>query len=495
MKSEKLLLLLLLLPFALLLPSGCTKEHLEKSDPPPPLQEPTGTEKLNKFIVECTQDLYLWQSLTDWSKYANEETYRTDTDPQQLFRKFIYKDDRWSELTDDIDSWKNTLQGVSTTYGYTLIRGQFINTGHYFAIILYLTPGSPAALAGLKRGDIIVGINGGDLTRDNYAQLFSSATLTLQLGLLNSEGNISRQPDPIALTAVEMYEDPIHTALILEPDGHKIGYLCYTAYINTSEAKLQTLFGDFKSAGVTDIVLDLRYNGGGHARTAQILSSILAPAAAVKRKDTYLTRRWNDLYNQYWSATGQDLTEYFVDTLSVNMDLQRLYVLTTGNTASASEATIIGLKPYLEVILIGDTTHGKYYGGYALSVDDYYNGSPGYNKSYYQDVANWGIYLMAYRYANKNDYPTFSGGLAPAAPDDLVREDYYALKPFGDESDPLLSRALERITGKKPAQPRREASPSVKRSSYAVFPTEIRSGNPLRDHPVHISPLPPSRPK
>ncbi|MDR0394615.1 MAG: hypothetical protein LBH77_05605 [Tannerella sp.] len=481
MKFERFFLFLLLVLFPL---SGCVKDQNEDL----PLKEPTDSEKLNKFVVDCMQELYLWESLTDWSQYANEETYRSYTDPYQLFGKFVYKDDRWSDLTDDIDSWKNTVQGISTTYGYTLAKGKFSNTGHYFAIILYVGSESPAAIAGLKRGDIIIGINEGDITEDNYENLFYSSSIAIQLGVLNREENtISILPGSIRMNAVEMYEDPVHTSRILEKNGHKIGYLCYTAYINTSEPKLQAVFGEFKAAGVTDVVLDLRYNNGGHARTAQVLSSILAPDAAVRRKDAYLTQQWNDLYSRYWSEIGQDHTEYFIDTLAVNMDLKRLYVLTSENTASASEATVIGLKPYMDVILIGTATHGKYYGGYILSSDDYYGGSAEYNKAYYQGIANWGMYVMAYRYANKNNYPNFSGGLTPE-PGDLVAENLLDLKPFGDESDPLLGRALERITGEKYVQPR--ILSSGKKPSYRVFTNEIKSGNPIKDRPLHIAPLP-----
>jgi C-terminal processing protease CtpA/Prc len=483
MKSERFFLFLLLVLFTL---PGCVKDQVEDQIP---LAEFTDTEKLNRFVVDAMQELYLWEDRTDWSKYTHEEVYRSYTNSYELFSQFVYKDDRWSSLTDDIDSWRSMLQGVSTTYGYTLVRGVFLNTGHYFAIVLYASPGSPAAMAGLKRGDLIVGINGKEITNSNYDQLYDSSSIAIQLGIPSEEG-ISLQPGLIRMNAVEMYENPVQDFRILETNGHKIGYLCYTAYIDASEAELQAVFGTFKAAGVTDVVLDLRYNGGGYARTAQVLSSILAPEAAVRGKETYLTQQWNELYNNYWRSIGRDHTEYFVDTLAVNMDLKRLYVLTSRNTASASEATVIGLKSYLDVTLIGDTTHGKYYGGYILSTDDYYSGFPGYNKADYQGIANWGMYIMVYRYANKNNYPNFSGGLAPE-PDDLVKEDYLDLKPFGDVSDPLLGRALERITGEKYVQPR--ALAAVKRPAYRIFPDEIKSANPIKNRLIHTPPLPRSK--
>lgn len=459
----------------------------DRTEDPLLLSGLTDAERLNKFVVDCTQEIYLWESLTDWSLYDNYDTYHSFTDPYLLFGKFLYAGDRWSALTSDIDSWKNTIRGVSTTYGYTLIRGKFSNTDRYFAIVLYAVAGSPAEAAGLKRGDIIVGINDEDVTANNYDDLFYASSISLRLGVLGEGGVIVPQPASLRMEAVEMYENPIRDSRIIEQGGHTIGYLCYTAYVDASEPELQAVFGSFKGAGVTDVILDLRYNTGGHARTAQVLSSILAPADAVKRKDVYLTQQWNERYSRYWKSAGRDPTEYFVDTLAVGMDLKRLYVLTSGNTASASEATIIGLIPYLEVILVGDTTQGKYYGGYVLSVDDYYEGDEGYVASDYRNIAGWGMYIMAYRYADKNGRPDASGGLAPD-PDNLVAEDYFDLKPFGDVSDPLLGRALERITGRKSAQVRASSSPV--NPSYTVFPDEAKSGNPLKGRLIHTAPSP-----
>jgi C-terminal processing protease CtpA/Prc len=488
-------LLLYLFAAGLFVASGCSKDDISEGSDLSLLPKLTDPEKINKFIVDCTQDVYLWEALTDWKKYNNYDTYQAYSGKKELhyelFDTLLYEDDRWSFLTEDVDGFQSSLQGISTTYGYTLILGKFTNTDNYFAIILYIYPGAPAEKAGLKRGDLIIGINGGDITAANYTDLYNSSSLSLRLGYVNTSGSISLQPGSIEMEAVEMYENPINTVRIIEKKGHKIGYLCYTDYIDTSERELLDVFAGFKAEGVTDVVLDLRYNSGGHAVTAKFLSSILAPRAVVKNKEIYLTQRWNDLYDQYWKESDRNNNEYFVDTLSVNMDLNRVYVLTTGNTASASEATIIGLKPYMDVVLVGKTTHGKYYGGYVLAIDDYYKSASGYNdnREQYLNISNWGMYIMVYRYANKNNYPDFSGGLAPEQ-DLAVEEDYFALKPFGDENDPLLGKALEKITGEKYV-----ASPSLasrRLPSYTISP-DMDDKHIARKNLIHKPPLPTSR--
>jgi C-terminal processing protease CtpA/Prc len=444
-----------------------------------PVSKLNDSEKINKFVVDCTQELYLWESLTDWKQYNTYDTYRSYADHRELFGKFLHEDDRWSELTDDIGGWQSSLQGISTTYGYVLAPAKFANKNTYIAIILFVYPGTPAEKAGLKRGDIIVKIGEDDITSSNYSGLYYSSRISLRLGVLDvAAGAINLKPGSVDMVAVEMYENPVNTVRVIEKSGHKIGYLCYTDYINTSERELLSVFAGFKAEGVTDVVLDLRYNGGGHASTATLISSILAPYDAVKNKAVYLTQKWNNLYDQYWKSRGRDNNEYFIDTLSVNMDLNRLYVLTTENTASASEATIIGLKPYMDVILVGGATHGKYYGGYVLSVDDYYGDS---NKGHYQNVSNWGMYIMVYRYANRDNYPDFSGGLAPDQ-DLLAEEDYLDLKPFGDETDPLLGKALAKITGEQFVEKRSLAS-------YTVFP-DMQYRSSIKGKLIQTKPLP-----
>jgi len=417
---------------------GCTKDDDNTTDPNVVL---TDSEKVNQFIVDCVSNLYLWEADTDWTKYSDAETYRSYSDHNELFLKFINKEDRWSFLTDDIEGTQGQFNGVTTTYGLSLIFGRFSNKPtSLFAIVLYVYKGSPADAAGIKRGDIIVGLNGGDLTESNYTDLYYSSTAKLTMGVLKDDA-ISVSPTPVDLKAVNMYEDPVQHYEVINIGGKKIGYLCYTGYQQQSEGALKSVFADFKSQGVSDVVLDLRYNGGGYAITAQKLASILAPQSVVKSKDVYLSRQWNALYTEYFKNQN---TEYFIDTLNVNMNLNCVYALVTGNTASASEATLIGLKPYMDVVLIGDTTHGKYCGAYLMGVMDFYEDAVQYK---YQNISNWGMYIMVYRYANKSGYPTFVGGLPPEVRAD---EDYFDLKDFGDVTDPLLAVAVERITGVKP---------------------------------------------
>jgi C-terminal processing protease CtpA/Prc len=409
----------------------------------------TTVQKVNQFIAEYVEELYLWTSSVDWTKVKPAD----EPDSFDFFDKLVYSADRWSMLTDDLHGLSNEFEGVSTTFGHILIFGRFSDSNHLFAIVLYVYPDTPAEEAGVKRGDIFLTINGDNITEENYGDLYYASSLVVGRGILTDEG-IAPDDRTFSMKAETLYENPIVKDTVIVKGAHKIGYLCYTDYTMASENALIALFSGYKSQGVTDVVLDLRYNGGGFARTSVLLSSILAPEAVVKRKDVFLTQVRNDAWMAYLKEEKMDVNDYFTDTLSVNMDLKRIFVLTTENTASASESTLVGLDPYMDVVRIGTATHGKYYGGGLFSDEEN------------RDIANWGMYLMIYRFDNQNGITASAGGLTP---DIEVEEDYFPLYPFGDERDPLLGAALEVITG-QPARTRSDKLPHP----YTVLQTERR---------------------
>ena len=431
-----------------LLLHSCIIEELDKSLPE--------SDRINKFIIEGVQTYYLWEAETDWKPYNKQDAYEAYPDHYQLFDQLLYRDDYWSTLTDDIRNLEDQFAGISTTFGYMLsfYYHPFSNDNNeVIAVVLYTSSGSPAEKAGLNRGDIIVEMNGSKLTTMNYRDLYYASSIQVRCGqvVVNEDsegGTMVTLPEIYHLTSIEMYENPVNTYKIIELEGIKIGYLCYTGYQRESENELFQLFTQFKTAGVKDVVLDLRYNPGGYSSTAQILSSILAPESDVLGKSIYLEHHYNKLYTEYLEQHDHALYETFIDTLPVRMNLDHLYVLTSKNTASASEATIVGLRPYLELIQIGDTTSGKYCGGVLLEPVDLYGEK---NKSYFEDFSNWGMYIMIYRYANKTGISSFTSGLVP---DILEKELPLSLKPFGDIEDPLFARALELITGKTYTAPR-----------------------------------------
>jgi len=434
------------LALAVALAAGCKKE----SDDEQLDNTLTASQKVNRFILDCAETYYLWEDKVNWTTYENG--YR-NYEPENLFDEITYTDDKWSTLTDDINSLSDEFSGVSTSFGWVPIRVAFSDGKTYFYIVLFVYPGTPADRAGIKRGDYIVYINNQPITSDNYMSVYTATSISVNMGTLENN-TLYVHEGAISLTASNMYQDPILKDTVFVKGDKRIAYLCYTDFLEQSESSLVNLFKQFKSQNVTDVILDLRYNGGGYVRTSVLLTSMLAPQNIVSGgKGVYQYQIWNSALTSYFRSQGDDMTEYFTDTLlHANLAPQSVYFLTSEFTASASEAAVVALQPYMTVRTVGETTAGKFVGGGLFSPQDIYDEN---YANYYRSIQDWGMYLMCFRYTNSAK-TYFLGGIEPdykvmTDVDNQTAEDYFNLQPFGSESDPLLNEALYRLTGVRPA--------------------------------------------
>jgi carboxyl-terminal processing protease len=421
---------------------GCSENPLP--DPEPEVeQEPDGgdekeqapalTVKINRFIKEVMEDIYLWYNTLPVIDILYE------FDSKAYFDKLLYEEDKWSFITDDIVALEKSFEGVETSFGYSLAFGRFSNTGNIFAVVEYVYPNTPAFEAGLERGNIIVLMNGADITDENYTDLLYAPSLNISQGILGDMG-ISVDTAVISMTAKELNLNPVLITNVIEEQGHKIGYLFYAQYISKFNKSLDSAFQYFLDEGISDLVIDLRYNPGGVVTAARHLCSSVAPLNVVTSKNVLVTYQWNDKYQNLWAAAGdRDMIEVtFVDT-TVRMGLKEVYFLTGRGTASASELTITGLRPYMNVVTVGETTYGKYTGSHTLKPEYYYD-----DARYYNDFDNWGIQPITLRYANSQGETDFKNGFSPNIP---VDDDLFGGIPLGNKQDPLLKAAIEDITG------------------------------------------------
>lgn len=421
--------------------TGCTDPEPEPEPEVPAKPEvPALTQKVNSFIKTCMSDIYLWyNTLPDIDpKY--------ETDSKAYFKKLLNEEDKWSYITDDITAFENSLEGVEKAYGYSLAFGRFVDgtgapTGNYFAIVEYVYPNTPAERADFQRGDLIIRLNNGNITASNYMELLSGTSASVTKGILTTSGIAA--DTTLTMTAEELNLDPVVMKSVIEKDGHKIGYLFYTQYIagynNTSLADAMQYFHDNQ---ITDLVLDLRYNPGGQTTAAQYLCSSIAPTSIVNTNSPLVTYQWNDKYqpviNSNPSYAGWRGIN-FSASVPVKLGLNKIHILTGSGSASASELTIAGLQPYMSVVMVGDTTYGKYTGSITLKPEDYSDDPLSYN-----DFKNWGIQPIVFRFANSQGLTNFKNGFAPTY---RVEDELLPAFPLGDLSEPLLKKAVEDITG------------------------------------------------
>ena len=415
---------------------------------------------VNTFAWNVMDTYYLWRdeiapALKKWQTWE---------EPIQKVADIRYKDaagkdiDRWTMLTDDFASLVGGVSGHTRTVGmdFVLYYADQART-RIVAVVTYTYGDSPAARAGLRRGDAILTVDGLEMKSDNYQKVVRERLLgggTVKLGL--SDGR------SVTVTAEDMYENPVQTVRILErPGGKKVGYLHYTSFTLDSCKDLVDVFKEFVQAGIGDLVLDLRYNGGGYLVTEEVLASMLAPVSVVEAGKVL----FQDIYNAKLAAEIQedptcfdtefrfkvDGKQQVVSTAGANPDLPRLYVLVTGSSASASESLVCCLRPYMDVILIGEQTSGKYCAGYLMDAMGWYDavrkslGEEEYAKAL-PYVDNWGIYVMYSRYADCNGVTlSMPDGIAPdyGAEDDPL--DGYTL---GDPRETMLAFALGLIEGR-----------------------------------------------
>ena len=445
--------------FCLLLCAGCSDDTPNEQEVK---DEYAAWKYVNAFAHGTMSQYYLWKDeiakdLDAWDWEWSE--------PKAKVLKIRYKEngkdvDRWTQV---YDNFSEKTANIVTTYGFEYALYQAGSSKQLVLVTTLVYPGSPAEKAGLKRGNLIVGLNNEPITTDNYQQLPTLASAELMVQTQSSQKVVKMQ-------AVSMYEDPVVLDSIYRWDDKKVGYLFYNQFNVLSCEKLISVCKRFKNEGVSELILDLRYNVGGTSVVHQLLASMLAPEENVVRNDVYLKRVYNKDYAEELQEEGESLGQilqsqmewtingekYDYDLSDANIGITKLYVLTSGKTASASEALLIGLRPYLDIEIIGETTRGKFCGGYNLLAADWYQEQVDVyreeGRDFYAEhsdladwktyVADWGMYVIIDYFTDKTGTrPDFSKGLSP---DFKVADAPFETYPLGDEREVLLHAALTR---------------------------------------------------
>ncbi len=224
-------------------------------------------------------------------------------------------------------------------------------------------PDSPAAEGGLKRGDRLLAINGRTVSDLAAASALGSAFGPNEEGLeVALEWRPLEGPDRKATLRKRVVTiPPVPLTKLYEVDGRKVGYIVFRNFVEPSVAALDDAFTALRDAGATELVLDLRYNGGGLVSVAQHLASLIGGQRTAGQ--VLAEYEHNDRHREL----NRQLR---FETKANALNLTRLVVITTRASASASELIVNGLRPYLPVVVIGDRTFGKPVGQYGLPFCD-----------------------------------------------------------------------------------------------------------------------------
>ncbi|MGY4384080.1 carboxyl-terminal processing protease [Pedobacter sp. UYP24] len=354
------------------------------------------------------------------------------------------------------------LEGNGNDVGIYAISAVGINATTYKLYIQAVFENSPAFKAGLTRGAYITEINGTQVGTVNNGDISSSERTLINSTIYANPTTITLKgfktdgtAFDVTLTKASYKSSPIYKSNILTAGTHKIGYIAYARFSNASNsiAALTSVFNDFAAKGVTDLVVDLRYNGGGYVSTAETLTNLIAPSSATGTmyveyyNNNLRNRRTTDpsiLKNQpllddndklRYGSDGKIVTyadlDYSVagntNSFSKQGDLKtvtNIVFIVSGRTASASELVINNLKPKMTVSLVGKTTYGKPIGFFPFRLENKYD-----------------VYLSLFESKNSAGQGEYYTGMVPDVDGGTDLGDY----DWGNPLDGYLAKAVNII--------------------------------------------------
>lgn len=397
----------------------------------------------NNWLRSWSNDLYLWYdeivdrdpglfTTPDYFDRLKTEARTPSGAPKDRFH-FTFPTTEWLQLIQS---------GTEPEPGYGAQWSIVSSTPPRRVVVAYIHENSPAAAANVQRGDEVRSIDGVDIDSTTQAgvDVLNDGLFPDQMNephtfvLFHPRTGVQRT---VTLQSATITIDTVQNVKVLDTPTGKVGYLQFNDHLATAEPELVSAFETLAAENVDDLVLDLRYNGGGLLAIASEVAYMIA-GPSVTAGQTFEQIEFNDKHTSINPITGGPLTPMpFFNTSSTGqplptLNLPRVYVLTGSMTCSASESIINGLRGVnVEVIQVGSTTCGKPYGFF----DTDHCGTT-YFTIQIQGVnaAGFGEYGDGFSPQN-----TLSGA-GVTLPGCSIRDDYFW--PLGDEQEERLAAAL-----------------------------------------------------
>lgn len=357
---------------------------------------------VNKELYNLMNDYYLWY---DQMPSVNPDDFSSPVELMDALR--VNPPDKWSYVTSrtELEAYYN--QGAYVGFGF---GSGFNGDGELF--LSFVFNNSPLYAQGINRGWQIISIDGQTPTPENYSSLIGSS----EAGV--SKTFVFKSPEGItheytftkgAISMNTILMDTVYTF-----DTKKVGYFVLESFISKTRDELTSVFADFKSKGVSELIVDLRYNGGGQVSVSTYLANLIG--GNITSGKVYAKSYHNDKK----TSMNRD-TLFRVEDNSIS--LSKVTFITTQRSASASELVINGLEPFLDVILVGEKTHGKPTGMYTFTFRD--------------PSIDWAFVPICFTMRNANNEGDYYDGIPVniSAADDITL-------PFGDANEASLNAAL-----------------------------------------------------
>jgi C-terminal processing protease CtpA/Prc len=364
----------------------------------------------NQYLYEAMHDSYLWSNsvpiLDSIDHYSS---------PEELLKMIRDENDLFSHIVDLKKVNRFFGLGRYNNFGFIPFLIQLKNGKEALGVV-FVYPNSPAQRAGMKRGDIITQVDNISTQASNLERIKKKLKKQKQLTFTFWKKRKRYKKRIIK------YDYAVHTishVKIYHIEDKKIGYMVFSDFIPSKEEEIDRIFKQFKSAQIDDLILDLRYNGGGDMNVARHLSSLIGGAYVNNRIFTHY------LFNSKYAHLNY--TTHFKEFGHNQLNLNRLFIITSKRTCSASEQLILNLRAsdnQIEVIQIGQETCGKPYAYNSIGL--------------FCDKA---LFLINTKAQNSDHEMISSNGLYPTC---VVEDNIH--KAFGDREESSLKEALYYIT-------------------------------------------------
>jgi len=371
----------------------------------------------NRFIYQVMHDSYLWADSVPELDYTSSE-YNSS---EKILDALRSKHDKFSFIIDAkvIQSFFEEGKNDDLGLGLAIVK---IDTTTHALVVRFVYPNSPSDKAGIKRGDIIQRVEGKAITKENLNDIVNIFKNQRKINFTFLKADKTTFDKSITKASYSIQTVFYHNVITTSDKSKKIGYMVFQDFIQNAKEELDNVFSTFKKENVNELILDLRYNGGGATDIANHLASLIGGSNVSQ--NIFNQIKFNERYSKY------NYIDYFEEIDKNALNLNRVFVITTPDTCSSSELVISSLRASannIEVIQIGDTTCGKPYGyvGAGLFCDK-------------------ALFAINEEGQNGDDIGNYVNGFTPTC---QAKDNYF--KAFGDTKEESLAQALSYIsTGK-----------------------------------------------